>query len=93
MCRLSEIGLCRLIKQELRSFLGFANYHREYIKSYSVIVEVLQQLVNNQNRVPFGWHSAIWMPLKIFAKSYVMRQFFRIPIQSTCLFLIVMQVP
>ena len=39
-------------KQELQSFLGFANYHREYIKDYSVIVEVLQQLVNNSKSGP-----------------------------------------
>ena len=39
-------------KQELQSFLGFANYHREYIKDYSVVVEVLQQLVNNSKSGP-----------------------------------------
>ena len=39
-------------KQELQSFLGFANYHREYVKDYSVVVEVLQQLVNNSKSGP-----------------------------------------
>ena len=39
-------------KQELQSFLGFANYHREYITNYSVVVEVLQQLVNNSKPGP-----------------------------------------
>ena len=28
-------------KQELQSFLGFTNYHREYIKYYAIVTESL----------------------------------------------------
>ena len=33
-------------KQELQSYLGFANHHREYIKNYALLVQPFQQLVN-----------------------------------------------
>ena len=39
-------------KQELQSYLGFANYHREYIKSYALLVQPLQQLVNESKSGP-----------------------------------------
>ena len=39
-------------KQELQSYLGFANYHREYIKNYALLVQPLQQLVNESKSGP-----------------------------------------
>ena len=39
-------------KKQLQSFLGFTNYHREFIKDYSVIVNELQMLVTKSKAVP-----------------------------------------
>ena len=39
-------------KQELQSYLGFANYHLEYIKNYALLVQPLQQLVNESKSGP-----------------------------------------
>lgn len=39
-------------KKELQSFLGFTNYHRGYVKNYTLIVEPLQQLVKESKSGP-----------------------------------------
>ena len=39
-------------KKQLQSFLGFTNYHREFIKYYSVVVEDLQMLVTKSKAGP-----------------------------------------
>ena len=39
-------------KKELQSFLGFTDYHREFIKDYSVVVEDLQMLVTKSKAGP-----------------------------------------
>ena len=38
-------------KRELQSFLGFANYYREFIKDYAVIAAPIQHLVRTRGTV------------------------------------------
>ena len=79
-------------KQELQSYLGFANY-REYIKKIMLSwFSHCNSSSMSQNRVPFSWISAIWMWSRVFEKSCAMHQFFHTPTQITHSFLIVMPV-
>ena len=79
-----------ITKQELQSYLGFANYHCKYNKNYALLVQALQQLVNESKLGPIQLDSTIWMWSKVFETSYAMHQFFHTLTQITHSFLIVM---
>ena len=40
------------IKQDLQSFLGFTNYHREYIKNYAIVSESFYRVAASSKSVP-----------------------------------------
>ncbi len=42
-------------KQQLQSFLGFTNFYRQFIKSYSKVVKPMTQLTGND---PWKWGTA-----------------------------------
>ena len=41
-------------KQELQSFLGFTNYHREYIKDYAIVTESLYKVAASSKSGPIN---------------------------------------
>ncbi|XP_063722220.1 uncharacterized protein LOC134848631 [Symsagittifera roscoffensis] len=46
-------------QHQLMSFLGFANYYREFIKGYAVKVDPMQQLMRRKGK-KFTWNNAAW---------------------------------
>ena len=41
-------------KQELQSFLGFTNYHRENVKNYAIVWESLYKVAASSKSGPFN---------------------------------------
>ena len=74
-------------KRQLQSFVGFTNYHGEFIKDYSVVVEDLQMLVTKSKAGPIQLAQCHLDAKQILQEKLSMAPIFPYP-NPECTFLI-----